>query len=199
MIIKIDILFVFMIVFNYFGGKLELYICFYLFILMHELAHIITSLILKVDVEIIELAPFGVHATYLQKISNLKEFVISLAGPIMSMLLAILYGNRLYMMINMIIVILNLLPIYPLDGGKILRCILKVFLKENQAINLSKYITNILLIILAFASVFLCLKFKNFSLLFTTLCIFKIASNEMKKDKIIKRINYLQNTQKCIN
>ena len=51
-------------------GKIEMFAYYYLFVLMHELSHILVALILKVDVKEIELLPIGINAKYENKISR---------------------------------------------------------------------------------------------------------------------------------
>lgn len=192
MIVKVYISLFMILLYNYFFGNLKLFVMFYLFILMHELSHMIMAIILDVDIQEISLMPIGVNAKYEGKISNKKELFVSLAGPIASMIFAILYNNKLYFIINICIFSFNILPIYPLDGGRILRIILKFIFGDRIGIKVSQYISCILIFVLLVISIFLVLYYKYFFLLLLTLYIFRITREEMKKEKIIQSIKYLQ-------
>lgn len=135
---------------------------------------------------------FGVSAKYKEKISKKKELFISLAGPISSMMFAMLYGNKLYFTINFCIFCINIVPIYPLDGGRILRVILRYVFGEATGIKISHYISYILIFTLLIISVFLLIYYDYFFLMFFVLYIFRITREEIKKEKIIQSIKYLQ-------
>lgn len=192
MTIKIHLTLILLILYNLFFGKIEsLFMC-YMFIVMHELSHMIVALLLNVDIEEISLMPMGVCAKYKGKISLLKEFIISISGPIASMLIAILYNNKIYYLINICIVIFNMIPIYPFDGGRILRVLLKIIFGEKVGQKISTYLTNILVIGIVLIAIFIAAYYKNFLLLIMSMYIYKISKDEIKKDKIIRAINYLQ-------
>ena len=57
MIIKIHLTWFIGILYMFINGNLELFFCYYMFILMHELAHMITAIILDVDISEISLLP----------------------------------------------------------------------------------------------------------------------------------------------
>lgn len=192
MIVKIHLTLILMFLYNYFFGKLEtLFIC-YMFIIMHELSHMIVALLLKIDIEEICLMPVGVNAKYLGRISPLKELIISISGPIGSLIFAFLYNNKIYYLINICIVIFNIIPIYPLDGGRVLRVLLKFIFGDKIGQNISTYLTNILVIIFLLVGIFIAAYYKNFFFLIVSIYIYRISKNEIKKDKIIRAINYLQ-------
>lgn len=58
MTLKIYISLIAMLFYNCFFGNLRLFVMFYLFILMHELAHSIVAVLLNVDIQEISLTPF---------------------------------------------------------------------------------------------------------------------------------------------
>ena len=192
MYIKIYISLIFLLIYNFFIGKLELFIMFYSFVVMHELSHMIIALLLNVDIIELSLLPVGLNAKYTGEISLIKEFLISIAGPIASLFFAYIYDNKIYFIINICILIFNIIPIYPLDGGRILRVILKILFGDKVGKNISTYLTNVLLIIFLLFSIFIAAYLKNFIFLIMTLYMFKISKKEIHKEKIIDLINYLQ-------
>ncbi|MEM3180976.1 MAG: site-2 protease family protein, partial [Candidatus Micrarchaeaceae archaeon] len=129
---------------------LFLFISLYLFLLMllllvsvllHELAHSVTSIRNKIKVsKIILILPIG-GLSVLDKINiNPKiEFNIAVAGPIMSIFIGSAFGvlvpftppgiiTQIFQFmfeINILLGVLNLLPAFPTDGGRVFRSYLE--------------------------------------------------------------------------
>jgi Zn-dependent protease/predicted transcriptional regulator len=120
-------------------GMLGLFFC----IILHELGHALMARRFEVPVSQITLFIFGGVAELKKEPKSPKaEFFIAIAGPIVSAILVIafyilsrigeaavwpssLLGVIYYLtLINAFIVIFNLVPAFPLDGGRILRSIL---------------------------------------------------------------------------
>ncbi len=192
MSVKIYITLILLIIYYFIIGKLELFLMFYNFAIMHELSHMIVALLLNIDITEISLMPVGVSAKYIGKLSDKKEFLVSIAGPLSSIAFALIYHNKLYFTINILILVFNCIPIYPFDGGRILRIILKIFLGKQKGKRVSTYLSYILLIIMFLISIFIAAYFKNFFFLFLMLYVYKISSDEIKKEKLMNIINYLQ-------
>ena len=109
-------------------------------VLLHELAHSVVALKFKITVKEIILFIFGGVALMDDEPPSPKaEFATAIAGPLMSFFLGIVFGigASLYhnydlldgflnylMMVNFIIGFFNLVPAFPLDGGRILRSII---------------------------------------------------------------------------
>lgn len=106
----------------------------------HELAHAITARHFGVETQNITLFLFGGVAELAHEPEKaMHEFWIALAGPLMSLGLAtafwtfaatggLVFGTgpvievlRYLALINLVLAIFNLLPAFPLDGGRILR------------------------------------------------------------------------------
>ena len=112
---------------------------FFLSILLHELGHSILARKYKVQVKRITLFIFGgVAEISKEPPKSSAEFWIAVAGPFVSFLLAAIFylldklsaGNnyliasfRYLAYINFILAFFNLIPGFPLDGGRILRAI----------------------------------------------------------------------------
>ena len=108
-------------------------------VLLHELGHSIVALQYKVPVPSITLFLFGGVAQIAAEPPSAKaEFLIASAGPLVSLALAIffysvqplaagvepLFGLAKYLTyINLALALFNLVPGYPLDGGRVLRAI----------------------------------------------------------------------------
>lgn len=108
-------------------------------ILLHELGHSVVALRYKIPVRRITLFIFGgVAEIGAEPPSATAEFVIAIAGPAVSLVLALgfsamklivadvtpLWGLAKYLAyINFAVFFFNLIPGYPLDGGRVFRAI----------------------------------------------------------------------------
>ena len=108
-------------------------------VLLHELGHSLVALRFKISVRSITLFIFGGVAQIGSEPPSAKvEFVIAIAGPIMSLALGVmfsvmqpalasteaLWGMAKYLAyMNFALVLFNLIPGFPLDGGRVFRAI----------------------------------------------------------------------------
>ncbi len=109
-------------------------------VLLHELAHSLVARRFGLNVSNIDLFIFGGVAMIEEEAPSPKaEFFIAIAGPICSFILALIffilgflypyddliYGLISYLFyINLAIALFNLIPAFPLDGGRILRALI---------------------------------------------------------------------------
>ena len=101
---------------------------------VHELGHGLAIWISDAKIEQIRLIPGGLDIRYCEKhFSYAADLLIALAGPAANLLFAMLIssadlqGTDLFIGLNLTLCFFNLLPIYPLDGGKILCTIMTFF------------------------------------------------------------------------
>ena len=126
-----------------------------LFSILHELGHIIMLLIFGARPTLIKLSFYGIGMKYEKHLSKIKELFVLLCGPAVNLALYIFFGNE----INLMLFLLNMFPVTPLDGGRIVRLL---FPKFSVVLNL------ILLIAAGFLSGYLLFEYKIFSLLLIT-------------------------------
>ena len=103
-------------------------------LIIHECGHFFTAMICGVKVNKICIYPFGGISKFNMdlNISQIKEFIILIFGPLLQLFGYLILINIPYMysyvsmikIYNYSILFFNLLPIYPLDGGKLLNIIL---------------------------------------------------------------------------
>lgn len=213
--IKINLqIFLFSIIFL-FMHQIKIYACIMVFAFFHELGHLLAGIVLKLKPKKIELMPFGFSIIFedygYRKLIEVKRISIALAGPITNIIIAIIaYYLKINYEIKMIIIhsnilifIFNMFPMYPLDGGRILKGILKMCLNNEKADDLTYKISNILMILLTTFSSILILYHKNISILFIITYLWIIVVRENKRYNLKKRMyKILQNdykTAKCID
>ena len=113
---------------------------FFISIILHELGHSIVAIRNGIDVKSITLFIFGgVAQTERESDTAAVEFKVAIAGPLVSVTLAAIFfvlrdwlgrkGAPLYesldwlATINLIVAIFNLIPGFPLDGGRVFRAL----------------------------------------------------------------------------
>lgn len=171
------------------------YMC-YLFIIFHELAHLTIALFFGKEIEnfkfslsgvCIELKKkrFDLKGNKRLKIENIEEIILYLAGPISNIILAYIFNNnKMICEINIAFAIINLLPIFPLDGYNILDNLLELFnmrLKKRETI--LEILSNILIFILFFVGIVQLLFLFNPSIIMFSFYVFLIQFNNKKRQK----------------
>lgn len=92
---------------------------------LHECGHLLALVLLGVPVYGIELRASGA-VLHTGNTSPAKEAVCAAAGPFVNfILLSILFRRQpTAALVNLLLLVYNLLPLYPLDGGRLLRLLL---------------------------------------------------------------------------
>ena len=131
--IKINLqIFLFIIIFIL-THQIEIYGWIMLFAFIHELGHMMAGLILRLKPKSLNVMPFGISITFetyeYKKLIEIKKILIATAGPLINLIICIIASvlhinaetKQLIIYSNILIVLFNLLPLYPLDGGRILK------------------------------------------------------------------------------
>ena len=138
-----------------------------LFSVLHELGHIIMLLIFGARPTLIKLSFYGMGMKYEKHLSKIKELFVLLCGPAVNLALFAFFGNE----INLMLFLLNMFPVVPLDGGRILRLFFPKF---------SVILTLVLLIISLFVSGYLLFEYKIFSLILITAYLFYFNIDDIR-------------------
>ncbi len=117
--------------------KLLLLVNYLLALIFHELAHVFAATKRGYKVKYVRLSMFGLAVELTDEIDNKDAFAINIAGPMCNLVLCILclacYSvfpatskilNN-FCVCNLVLSFFNLLPVTPLDGGKIFKSIFK--------------------------------------------------------------------------
>lgn len=182
--IKIDLkILIFLLIFH-FTNQIKTYILLMIFACIHELGHLLIGLILGFKPTSIEIKPIGFSVIFLNSIEDynnkvlkgnvleVKKILVYLAGPLINIFLAIIIyfinikgtiGLQL-IYINFLIAFFNLLPIYPLDGGRIVKSVTCLFYGLLSSYKITDKISWIVTIMVFAASSILVLKVHNYGL-----------------------------------
>ena len=123
-------------------------------VLLHELGHSFVAQHHGIPVRMINLNMLGGVAMLSMPVDNKKEFIIAAAGPIVSAALCgigallclipfpaiVALGVLFFAQINGILFIFNLIPAFPMDGGRMLRAALTRYMSRYKATRWCAYI-----------------------------------------------------------
>ena len=125
------------------------FLCYLLTALLHEIGHAVVAKKLGYKLDQISLLPFGAELSLKNDdFSSSDEIKIAIAGPLVNLFLIIFfvavwwifpityYYTDTFVFTNFITLLFNLLPVFPLDGGRVLRAIVsrKCEIKKTEKI-----------------------------------------------------------------
>ena len=147
-------------------------LCIFLTVFMHELGHALTAKKFGIKTKDITLLPIG-GVAQLERLPEKpsEELMVAIAGPMVNIVLALITslfislpntseemvdelengvnaGNFFlnFYLVNIILAFFNLIPAFPMDGGRVLRALLSYKLERHQATKIAARIGQALAI-----------------------------------------------------
>jgi Zn-dependent protease len=141
-------------------------------VVLHEYGHALTARYFGIRTRDITLYPIGGIALLEKEPEPKEEFFIAIAGPLVNVFIALSISNfidtdveklvspessylsRIFLA-NSILVLFNMIPAYPMDGGRVLRSALGVTLSKATATIVSGRIGQIFSLLMAALAIYL--------------------------------------------
>ncbi len=188
--------------------QIHIYMIMMIFAFLHELGHLLAGIILKMKPKKIEIIPVGLSISFeistkdinkkigKTNLLELKKIFVLLAGPLTNILAILIVANipigimhKLEIIYaNGCIFLFNMLPIYPLDGGRIIKGILELKIGKRKANQITKKITIIFTSMLTAVSIIILYYNFNIAIILIMLYIWILVQKEIKlannKEKI---------------
>ncbi len=191
---KVSPLFFVLIVLSIFSHTVLRCFIYILIVILHEFAHYAVAQRLGYELNTLHLMPYGAALSGDMAAASAKEEItIALAGPIFNILCAIFFvalwwlWPAIYVFsdtivwANTAIALFNFLPVYPLDGGRILYAILRSRISIKKANIVMKISAVVISVLFCFCCLLSVLKKKlNFSMAIAAIF---IMSGTFIKDK----------------
>jgi len=181
-----------------------------LFAILHELGHMLAGILLGFKPSSLEIMPFGLAVSFESKIEDcnkkikkaniqtVKKIVVAASGVITNLIFILVFSvfdislfgieKQLILYANILIAIFNLIPIYPLDGGRIIDLLLHIMCGKKEASKYTNMISNITITILTIITSIAILYFKNIAILFILIYLWYLVITENKKYNNKKQI-----------
>lgn len=195
-------IFIFILIFLL-TNQIKIYGVLMLFALIHELGHLVIGILLGFRPTKLEIMPYGLSVgfeveceDYNKKIKkgnmlSIKKLLIAATGPITNVILTVIYllfditffgiERELVIYSNVLIGIFNLIPIYPLDGGRIVKNILHIIVGLKKSYDYTNQISKITICILTVISSIAILYLKNIAILIILAYLWYLVLTEDKK------------------
>lgn len=189
--IEINLKIFFLLILLLLFDNINTYLIFLFFILVHELSHLIVGILIGGKPQKMTLSIFGVSIEFYSygKNKTFSKIIFFFIGPLINILIGIMCykymkdsnEKTLIVYTNFALGIFNLLPILPLDGGKIMKEILKALLGFEKSNKIMIFVSKCFLVIASLIYSALIIEIKNIMILFLLIYLWYLYSIEEKK------------------
>lgn len=159
-------------------------------VVAHEYGHVMAARFYEVNCERVVLTPLGGIA-FLERMPRdpVQELVITAAGPLVSLLLCLWSGalaiitfsfTDVFVMLcagNGVLFLFNVLPVFPLDGGRILRSVLQYAMSYKNATKISVRVSQFMCLSIGLIGI---INF-NFMLVVTMIFVAYLSALELRR------------------
>lgn len=206
---KIDLKIFLLIILFLCTNQIKIYGMMMLFAIIHELGHLIAGIILKMKPNQLKINPLGISIEFdiknrdynikIQKANllEIKKIIVALAGPLTNFIIILIlryinifseYDKLIMIYSNALLIVFNILPIYPLDGGRVLKSLIYIYKGKHLAEEYTYNISYIILILLTAISSVTVLWLKNISVFFIIIFLWGLQIKESIKYKNRKKL-----------
>lgn len=153
-IFYLDKSFIFFLLIIIFCGLFNNFMIYFSLLIIHELGHTLMGIILGYKLDKIKIYPYGGITLFKfgYNIPLKKELLILIMGPIFQIIGYLIlnqFVNYNYLSLyHYTLLIFNMLPIYPLDGGKLLNILFNYHFNYKLSFSLSFYLSLIMILLL---------------------------------------------------
>ncbi len=168
--IKVSVPFVLLVATMYTLDAGNVFIPTFFAVIIHELSHVAAIFLCGASIDVVDIRAFGIRVNVpeLSCMPYKKEIIIATAGPLAGIITASL-GFAVakilntaifdyFIGINVLITAINLIPVYPLDGGRIILGIVLQYLPVRVAYTISYILAIVSIGILLGLCTFLALR-----------------------------------------
>lgn len=209
--ISIDIKFFLIVLVFFLTNQIEIYACVIFSIILHEIGHLLAGIMVKMQPTKIGIVPLGMSISFSPNVQDfnikvkngnlleVKKIFVAIAGPIVNVIIIFIanmidISSEIKLIIvysNILLLIFNLIPIYPLDGARIIRGIVHIILGKRKSIHVIRNISIINLIIFTSCASVGILFFKNISFVLIPIILWLMF---MREERIFKAKEYIYMT-----
>lgn len=194
-------------------GYIKPLLLYFLIAFIHELCHLIACIVFKIKPNAFIILPFGatLEVSNINNIKSIRQIIIYLAGPF-SFFINLIWINMLFKIsiinnvnyefllnANLIMCLLNLLPIFPLDGFIVIKAILQLLIPYKNVLKVSTIISLISFIGFCIYNIFDFQPMVLFFLLFEQIKYILSYKNNYKNFLIYKTLFKKERSFKIIN
>lgn len=149
---------------------------------LHELGHLLCMRLLCVPVHRLQIGLTGAILST-GVMGREQEWKVAVAGPLVNLLCCLLFREQKFTCMNVLLACFNLLPVWPLDGGRILLACCPVCGEQISRI------VSILLFCCGCALTAVC-HLGLWPLLLLTVLLIKVLMNRLQEEKLIANTGF---------